>query len=93
MADLKTLVIEFEDHGQDFLVWEVTILGHGFGQIDRSYPYQGSIWAGQFVLNMDDLKPGGLVEVSPSPNHKVTTINYPILSVIYPAVEKEVSNG
>lgn len=50
---MKTIV--FEDHGQDFLEWDID----GKGIVVGCRPFQGSIWCGIRVLNHRTLKVGG----------------------------------
>lgn len=85
----KRITIEFEDHGQDFLAWDIeTIDPLGLlGRVVESRPCQSWVWVNLFVLNLP-LKVGGTVQVSHSPRDSVITIRYPIVSV----TEKEVAS-
>lgn len=51
-------LIEFEDHGQDFLRWSVD----RNGLVTGSWPFQKRVWVGLKVTNLIDLKPGCKVE-------------------------------
>lgn len=52
--------ITFEDHGQDFLRWDI---GED-GKVRNCGPHQAWIWDGRKVLNLDKLKVGGFIVVS-----------------------------
>lgn len=71
-------VIEFEDNGQDFLVWEIALMGDNFGEVINCEPFQSSIWCGQIVLNYDKLEEGGQVVISKSPDDPIYSINHRI---------------
>lgn len=66
-------IIQFEDHGQDFLTWEVSKKG----KVKSSQPFQTSIWSKYHVTNLADLQPGGLVEIC-APGEEPWNIKYPI---------------
>lgn len=52
--------ITFEDHGQDFLRWDIAETG----EVRNCKPMQGWLWDGRKVLNLDQLKVGGFAVVS-----------------------------
>ena len=63
--------VHLEDHGQDFLVWDIKD-----GVVVESYPYQGWLWNGTKIIN-DEFGPGDQLVIQP-PNSAVTTLNYPV---------------
>lgn len=71
--DEVVTVIEFEDHGQDFLEWDVL----SDGTILDSRPFQASTWCCCRALNAGSLFPGGPVRIR-TPRGEELTINYPI---------------
>lgn len=66
-------IIEFEDEGQDFLVWRIDKDGH----VLDSQPFQRGIWGGKFTIpnfvQVGDLLPIWL--------DKETYIKYPIKKI------------
>jgi hypothetical protein len=85
----KRITIEFEDHVQDFLAWDIeTTDSTGLlGRVVESRPCQSWVWVDMYVLNLP-LEVGGKVQVSHSPQEAVICIKYPIVSV----EEKEVAS-
>jgi len=71
---LKTIV--FEDHGQDFLEWDIGIAGN----VIDCRPFQAAIWVNKKVLN-EDVNPGGFVRFI-SRHGEELTIKYPVKEVI-----------
>lgn len=73
--------VTFADRGQDWLLWELD----PSGKIVKNLPAQQSVWENQFrVLNMDELKAGGLVKVKRidrTHGHVTMTIGAGILAV------------
>ena len=74
--------IEFEDHGQDFLEWDID----EEGKVVDSRPFQAWAWNGTIVHNKD-IRPGDLLAIS-SPRMKKSEhymkfalLNYPVKSV------------
>jgi len=67
----KTL-IQFEDHGQDFLWWVVDETG----KVIDCGPFQASVWCLFTVTNLERIKPGVLVLCSRD-GEIVTNVNYP----------------
>ncbi len=72
---IKTIL--FEDHGQDFLEWDINELG----EVVDSRPYQGWIWSGCMVLNLKELLAGDRISVDIETPRGFRTVNYPIKSV------------
>ncbi len=70
--------IEFEDHGQDFLWWDLT----DDGVVLDCGPFQGDVWCGNVVLqNPASLKKGSLVTVASASVGRSITIKYPLEAV------------
>lgn len=66
--------IHFEDHGQDFLEWDVD----GAGLVVGSRPYQAGIWCGCKVIGTPH--PGKLVVIQRA-RAADASINYPVLKL------------
>lgn len=49
--------IHFEDHGQDFLEWDLDVNG----KVIECRPFQAGIWCGRYVVNHTSLRKGGRV--------------------------------
>lgn len=69
----------FEDQGQDLLYFDIED-----GDIVAAGPFHNDLYAGQ--LNYDyyagkELKVGGQIRYSKSPDHGVHTIKYPIVKI------------
>lgn len=77
----KNIEIRFHDYGQDFLKWEVTPKG----KIVKSAPFQFRIWSKWEVINLNDLKVGGVVRIRQYQGKEqqltVLTIKYPIAEI------------
>ena len=86
---MKIFRIHFEDHGQDFLTWDVNI---ETGKVVDCAPFQSSIWCGGTVDNVDNLETGGQVEYTVKYGHESLLINYPIEDIEALEVE-EVKDG
>lgn len=69
--------IEFEDHGQDFLVWRIE-----GGRVVDSIPFQQRVWVGSKVLSSLPLLKGQCLTIVMTHGEKIT-IKYP-LSVAKP---------
>lgn len=70
--------IEFEDHGQDFLTWEID----QSGKIVDSKPFQAGIWCKYHVAYVNELKVGGFVDIYKKDDDEGTImIKYPIASI------------
>jgi hypothetical protein len=59
LKPMKIFRIHFEDHGQDFLTWDVDIIT---GKVVDCQPFQAEIWCKCTVVNVDDLQVGGKVD-------------------------------
>ncbi|MFC5525251.1 hypothetical protein ACFPPA_05790 [Rhodanobacter ginsengisoli] len=69
--------IHFEDHGQDFLTWQLD----NNGIVVDSSPFQADLWCGVEVDKPGMLKVGGLVSCR-HPNYVLTTtLRYPIAAI------------
>ncbi|MCF6758287.1 hypothetical protein L3X14_17045 [Pseudomonas balearica] len=79
----KTL-IEFQDHGQDFLWWIVD----EDGKVTGCGPFQSSVWCHFTISNLASLKVGSLVYGVWQ--GELTNVNYPVRA-IQPLVPVEVS--
>ncbi len=72
------LTIELEDHGQDFLEWDID----DTGKVVDCRPFQADVWKGTIVHNRD-IRPGDILFiVTPiGKRKKLLTLNYPVKSV------------
>ena len=68
-------IIEFEDHGQDFLRWHLA----ADGEVLVCEPFQQGVWGQKFVLNPSDLRVGDLVTIDLFGDP--LTIRYPLTDV------------
>ena len=66
--------IILEDHGQDFLEWDIEN-----GKVVACGPFQGWVWEGTLVHN-SDIRPGDFLDITPKIG-KRTTLNYRVESV------------
>ena len=80
--------LEFEDHGQDFLTWDLDAKGKVIG----CEPFQASVWLGLNVMCFQKLKAGNTVFYE----HRDTagkcygsSINYPLKKVTFIEQKKE----
>ena len=72
-------VIHFEDHGQDFLTWEV----NSEGVVVDCQPFQAFAWCGRKVSNLHELAVGTQVKLDGiKPGDYV--LKYPIESITRP---------
>jgi len=67
--------VSFEDHGQDFLEWDIE-----GGKVVGCRPYQGWLWNGTKVHNTD-IKPGDILEITLGLKER-TTLKYPVERVV-----------
>lgn len=77
LLDRTIAIIEFEDHGQDFLRWHLD----KDGVVIESQPFQNFAWKGLAVFEIDNLKPGSIVYYSRPGEKDVKSIRYPLISV------------
>ena len=71
--------IHFEDHGQDFLEWDIG----ADGQVLDSRPCQAWVWAGQCVTARPE--PGALVRLMHGQQlhgHQQKVVTYPVAKVV-----------
>jgi hypothetical protein len=73
-------IIEFEDHGQDFLRWEIDSLG----KIINCWPCQASIWCKYIVMNVRSLEVGGMARICKLTRLSFTKIDVNDLIIKYP---------
>jgi hypothetical protein len=71
------MLIHFEDHGQDFLTWQVDNLGF----VVDCRPFQASVWCGVEVLGPRRLFVGGTVRYVRGDRPQSKTIRYPIKAI------------
>ena len=77
----KTVTVEFEDCGQDFLEWDIEFDDfYSLGQVIDSRPFQKDIWDRYFVLSGKPEEKHYL-SISLGPGSKVVKIQYPIIKV------------
>lgn len=76
-------LIAFEDHGQDFLYWTVDETG----KVVDCQPFQAFLWCLATVTNLEQLKPGKIVEITlhGEPN----STRYPVTRIV-PLVPTEI---
>lgn len=60
--------ITFEDHGQDFLEWDLDVAG----KVIECRPCQAGFWCGRHVVNHKSLKKGTVLILD-----DMRTVNYP----------------
>jgi hypothetical protein len=70
----KTIV--FEDHGQDFLEWDLTVDGGVIG----CRPFQASVWVGCRVVNFNVEVGDCVIYLSPNDGRE-RSIGYPVVEV------------
>ena len=64
------ITVHFEDHGQDFLEWDIED-----GIVVDCRPFQGWHWNGTRVHN-DHIFPGTILDITPATADHRTTVNY-----------------
>jgi len=69
------ITVHLEDHGQDFLEWDIKD-----GVVIDCRPFQGWLWNGTKVLNTE-IRPGDILDIIP-PSGGQTTLNYPVEKVV-----------
>lgn len=65
------LTVHFEDHGQDFLEWDIEE-----GYVIGCRPYQGWVWNGTTVHNAD-IQAGSILRITTNDGVE-RTLNYPV---------------
>lgn len=68
--------IHFEDHGQDFLEWDID----AHGVVTDCRPTQAWCWKGNVLVN--DAVPGGIVAYVSTADGERHTIRYPVAKVV-----------
>lgn len=68
------LTIVLEDHGQDFLEWDIKD-----GTVVGCRPFQGWLWNGTKVHNTN-IQPGDMLVITTKGNR--LTLNYPVERVV-----------
>lgn len=68
--------IEFQDHGQDFLEWDLD----KNGKVVECRPFQGWMWEDRVVLN-ERLRKGSHVQVTGKYDGDELVIKYPLIRV------------
>lgn len=77
--DKVATVLHFEDHGQDFLRWELDAKGLVIG----CEPFQGFVWKGKRVIGHEGLRPGDIVHYhSSGESTSGGCIRYPLQDVV-----------
>lgn len=71
---MQTIILE--DHGQDFLEWDVEN-----GEVVGCRPFQDWLWIGTKVHN-EQIEPGDILDISTDAVGR-TTLNYPVKHVIH----------
>jgi len=71
------MILTFEDHGQDFLTWELDATG----KVIECKPFQASVWCGCIVKEYNSLTPGDKVRFLTKDGDQRTML-YPVESVI-----------
>ncbi|MCK5235903.1 MAG: hypothetical protein KAR06_02870 [Deltaproteobacteria bacterium] len=66
------LTVYLEDHGQDFLEWDIED-----GVVVACRPFQDWFWKGTRVHN-DDIKPGDILFITLRKGMTMTTLKYPV---------------
>lgn len=81
--EVEMLTVYFEDHGQDFLEWDIED-----GVVVACRPFQGWVWEGTRVIPMrcvtdftgqesEDIQPGDILQLL-TKKGKLLTLNYPV---------------
>ncbi|MBA7468390.1 hypothetical protein ES707_03638 [subsurface metagenome] len=68
------ITVYLEDHGQDFLEWDIED-----GIVVGCRPFQGWLWIGTKVHNTS-IQPGDTLEITGKRGNRLT-LNYPVESV------------
>lgn len=71
-----TKTVRFEDHGQDFLEWDIEN-----GKVIGCHPFQGSVWIGCFVRNQS-IRKGSFLHILTKSERIQMTVKYPVAKVI-----------
>lgn len=79
--------ITFEDHGQDFLTWELDATG----KVIDCEPFQASVWCGCIVQEYNSLTPGDKVKFLTKEGKQLTML-YPVDTITPKTPNHEYSN-
>jgi hypothetical protein len=74
---MAQIVLEFQDHGQDFLRW---LVDAETGNVEDCAPFQLHVW-GQYRILNPDLQPGDFVTIQHKIDESIMTIKYPVTEV------------
>lgn len=77
MSSDVAATLHFEDHGQDFLEWDL----NAAGEVIACRPFQGFVWVGATVTEVDELQAGDYVFIKPVGQDRTTSIRYPLVKV------------
>ena len=69
------LTVYLEDHGQDFLEWDIDD-----GVVVDCRPFQGWLWNGT-IVHSTDIQPGLLLDIT-TPSGERTRLRYPVEKVV-----------
>lgn len=69
--------ITFEDHGQDFLTWQLD----DNGVVVDCMPFQASTWCGLRVLHPERLRVGSIVTFVRGRSRRASTIRYRVAAI------------
>lgn len=77
LEGLRTVahVLHFEDHGQDFLRWDIDAAG----VVIDAHPYQADVWKGCLLLNAPEV--GERVRFFSARTKREMTLAYPVAKV------------
>jgi hypothetical protein len=72
---MATRTLTFEDHGQDFLEWDID----ENGKVVECRPFQGWVWEGA-VVHLDTLALGEAPRITPK-SGRVMRLRYPVIDI------------
>ena len=72
---LPDCTVTFKDHGQDFLEWDIEN-----GVVVGCRPFQGSVWGGRRVMNLEPIKVGDAIAIL-TKHSGIIFINYLVRKV------------
>jgi hypothetical protein len=70
------ITVTFEDHGQDFLEWDIQ-----GGKVVGCRPFQAFAWCGDTVLS-ESFEVGGKITIKTRMEEREITIRYPLVKVV-----------
>lgn len=78
---MQRIRIHFEDHGQDFLWWDIEHVPDSFkGKVVDCGPFQFDVWVGASVF-MSTVEKNGYVHFISEVLQEVLFIKYPIVTI------------